>query len=479
MFKHSGIDKDRIRSLIGDGSCVYMCGIGGGGMSALAELLLYRGVRVFGSDRAESDVTDRLIRLGIRVNYTERRENLAERPFDLLIYSLSVSEDHPEYRAALDMGIPAVSRAEALGAIMKEYKTAVSVSGSHGKSTVTAMTGAVLTEAGANPTVVCGADLGGGSSLRAGGDEYIVVEGCEYCDSFLRLSPTHTVLLNLDYDHTDYFSTPEALYRSFALAAEMPSVKTVWCASDLRLSEICSPLGERAVSYGTDVLCDMTYRIVGGGAYSTVMFSGKEPIRAAAPGQHNAENIAAATALCTVLGVDHSVIVRALSRFSGIPRRLELLCRYAGSEVYYDYAHHPKEIFMTLDTLKKMSYNRIAVVFAPHTYSRTRTFLKDFAKVLSSVRAAFILPIYGARESSGEVDEGSLVSEINSLGGNAYLTDGENFALADGFDCILLLGAGDLTKIKRRIVAYEKDHSSCGARPDRSSRNNGDSNGRG
>lgn len=475
LYNHSGLNVDFIRSALRKGADIYFCGIGGIGTSALAELLFAQGVSVRGSDVARGDAARRLEALGIPVLYTQTAENITNAPPDLFVYSMSISEDNPEYLAALHSGVPAVSRAELLGAVMKDYGKAVTVSGSHGKSTVTAMIGSILSEAGAEPTVISGSDLGGGSSLRLGKRDFLVAEACEYCDSFLKLFPTHALLLNVDFDHADYFGSLDDVCRSFALAARLPSALTVYSADDERLRLIGRELSS-GVSFGCQGNADFVYGLTECGAYFTLYFDTLPPISLKIPGEHNARNAAAAATLAITLGVPSDAIVRALSEFRGIPRRLELIGKVNSARVYYDYGHHPKEILTTLDTLKKMRYNNIAVVFAPHTFSRTEALFEDFAAALSGAGKTVILSIFGAREMRGNVSEGDLASRINALGGCAVLSEDLDSIFEEAFDCILLLGAGDLTQIRQRIKEYEKNHSSYGSCTDSDRRNNRDGN---
>ena len=198
------------------------------------------------------------------------------------------------------------------------------------------------------------------------------------------------------------------------------------------------------------------------------------------PGRHNAENAAAASALACSLGIDPCVIASALSEFSGIPRRAQRIADIGGAAVYYDYGHHPKEIELTIDTLKKMRYNKIAVVFAPHTYSRTRALLDDFASVLATASVSFILPIFGAREKADGIGASTLAARIRERGGVALFKENELEQIFKGdHDCILLSGAGDLSEIKQRIENYEEDHSACSTRADLDSRSSNDNSGRG
>ena len=462
MYKHSEIGVDFLRSALHSGAGVYFCGIGGAGMSALAELLVGEGLNVRGSDVVRGNTTRRLEGLGISVFYDQTEENIVQDPPDIFVYSMSISEDNPEYLAALHLGIPAVSRAELLGALMKDYGKSISVSGSHGKSTVTAMIGVILAEAGVEPTVISGSDLGGGSSLRAGKKDYLVVEACEYCDSFLKLFPTHTVLLNVDFDHADYFKSIDDVCRSFSAAARLPTALTVYSSDDEHLRCIGKEI-HTGVSFGSKNGADFVYYTEQRGAYYTLHFEALPPIKLKIPGEHNVRNAAAAAVVALKLGIPDKAIVRALSEFSGIPRRLERIGEVNSAHVYYDYGHHPKEILTTLDTLKKMRYNNIAVVFAPHTFSRTAALLEDFAMALSEARKTVVLSIFGAREVSGSVSEADLVFRINAHGGRASLSDGLDSIFEEDLDCILLLGAGDLTQIRQRIEEYEKNYSSCGS----------------
>lgn len=454
---HSNADASRLGEVLRCARRVHFIGIGGIGISALAELLLLKGIKVSGSDVSSSEITKRLASLGAEIRVPGSAEELARSGADLAVYSLSIRADDPEYLECGRLGIPTVSRAELLGVLMKDYEYRIGISGSHGKSTVTAMLTAILSKAGLAPTVVAGAPFSSGSSLIVGEKRYFVYEACEYFDSFLHFNPTHAVILNVDLDHTDYFPDLSVLLRSFVLAADRAERLAVICTdgeSALDVAERVSvpklTLGERG---------DIRYRISEReDGFSAVFADGREIITGA-PGRHNAENAAVAAAVASELGVPWDVIAAALGEFSGIKRRLERIATLKGVPVIYDYAHHPKEIHAAIDTLEKMRYNKIAVVFRPHTYTRTAAFFDELAAALARCRYAYIAEIYAAREEPIPfVDAEALARRVTELGGSARAieTDISIEQLPSDMDCLVLMGAGDLTKIKKRITEYEK-----------------------
>lgn len=454
---HSNVDALRLRELLERVRRVHFIGIGGIGISALAELLLSRGISVSGSDASSSEITQRLSSLGADIWVPGSVEALARSGAEIAVYSLSIQADDPEYLECVRLGIPTVSRAELLGALMTDYEYRIGVSGSHGKSTVTAMLAAIFSRAGLSPTVVSGAPFATGGSLIRGGRRYLIYEACEYCDSFLHFRPTHAVILNIDLDHTDYFPDLSALSRSFTLAAERAE----------RLALICTD-GETALSVADCVSVpkltlgargDIRYGIVEHEKGFGAVFADGRELFTGAPGRHNAENAAVAAAVSMELGVPWEIIAEALSEFSGIKRRLERIATLDGVPVIYDYAHHPKEIHAAIDTLEKMRYNKIAVVFRPHTYTRTSAFFDELAAALARCRYAFIAEIYAAREEPIPfVDAAALARRVTELGGSARAidTDISIAELPSDMDCLVLMGAGDLTKIKKRITEYEK-----------------------
>ena len=459
IIGHSMTDVERITQIVkGRDVKIYFIGIGGISMSSLAMISLERGAQVFGSDIRRSDATERLERMGARIKYTQARANIMEALPHLAVYSLSISRDNPEYAAAVALGVPLVSRAEYLGALMLDYDMRIGVSGSHGKSTVTAMLGAILDRGGDSPSVLCGAELAGGIGYIRGGMSRLVYEACEYGDSFLRFSPTVQLLLNIDLDHTDYFSDISQLNESFLRLACGAREHTVLNMDDANIKNILPRISANKVTYSASAGADFGYEIFPAecGRYGFRLFGDGErtELTLGIPGRFNAENAVAAAVAAKSIGVGSSAITDALSSFEGIKRRLQHICRREGTDIYYDYAHHPKEIGAVADALFAMGYKNICAFFAPHTYSRTKAFLSEFAEALSRFGAVYVTDIYGAREGAMiGVSSAALADAVRECGGKAYALAGEDdlsHALTVGYDCIVLMGAGDLDRIKKK-----------------------------
>lgn len=439
---------------------VYFIGIGGIGMSALAELCLDRGYTVFGSDREASGITERLIAMGADIKYAPRSENITDTAPDITVYTLSISADNPEYRKSLACGILTVSRAEFLGALMKRFGSRVGVSGSHGKSTVTAMLQHILTEAGLDPTAVGGALFSSGSSYVKGSDTHLVYEACEYGDSFLRFLPSVQVMLNLDFDHADYFEDTDALKRSFTAAANLASRAVVINADCENLSSIIDNVKAPVYSFSRQYGYIYRYavRLRNNGMYSFDLFKHEKFLESFSLniiGEFNVENAVAAAVASDILGVPPSVSRRALSSFSGISRRLEKIGSRKGVDLFYDYAHHPKEIAAMHKALCDAGYKSVAAVFCPHTYTRTKALFDEFADALGKFSLCLITQIYAAREAPlPGVTSQVLAERIRKTGGRAKTCTESTvceYINEESIDCLVLLGAGNLDSIKERI----------------------------
>ncbi len=459
---HSLTDKKNIKEIIEKKSAkIYFIGIGGVSMSALSELSMSLGLRIYGSDKRRSDATERLIKRGAAITYSHGKNYIYRTMPDLIVYSLAIDSSNPEYTAASELGIPAISRAEYMGVLIERYKNSIGVSGSHGKSTVTAMLYSILKEAEMLPTVIGGAEIFFGSSFVNGEGESLVYESCEYGDSFLNFSPSIAVMLNLDFDHTDYFKTIDDIKKSFISAADLAKGAVILNADDENLRYVAEKTKSRVITFSENDGCDFKYikHPLGGGLFEFRLYRGREFCGKFSPGTRGAFNVtnAAAAAIAAIsCGISSETIAKALSEFKGIPRRIEFLHNYKNADVFYDYAHHPKEISATKDALISMGYNNICVIFAPHTYTRTKTFFNEFARELSEFSYAFITDIYGARENPiVGVSASSLAAAVRENGGRSEtVCDGNVKELLEGssFDCIVLMGAGDLENIKKQII---------------------------
>ena len=448
---HSGTDPVKIREICERrAGRIHFVGAGGVGMCSLAVLMSERGFKVTGSDARESELTRNLLERGIDIRLGASPELSAAA--DLVVYTLAVPEDHPDVTAAERAGVPSVSRAELLGALMAKCPEGPGISGSHGKSTVTAMTDSILRAAGGSPTTVIGAVLcDTGLPLREGDGRTLVYEACEYKDSFLRFSPTAAVYTSLELDHTDYFRDLEALRASFlqsASACPLPILSTDGEA----LGELSRELKRPHVTYGErggDVTADI--RLREGGRYSLKIrhASGVTPeILLKVPAEYNARNALSAAALAISIGIDEDAVCRGLSDFSGLSRRMEYIGEAAGRPVYYDYAHHPTEVRAAIEGLREACRMPVTVIFKPHTFSRTRAFLSEFASALSLADRVIILDVDPVREKrDSRVSSETLAARIGG-GASAVPSDAAaRLALSGKPSAVILMGAGEVGEV--------------------------------
>lgn len=432
---------------------VFFVGIGGIGMQGLALALCRRGYAVRGSDARESPALATLRAAGIEV--TIGHSATAAEWADVLVYTLAIALDNPALAAARARGVPCFSRADLLGYLMSAYPRRVCVAGMHGKSTVTAMLAAILSEAGLSPTVFGGSAVSPtGEAVLLGKGEIALAEACEYKDSFLALAPTHALALNIEWEHPDYFRGEEQVAASFSrylAGAEVAILPDCGLPASLALPPC--PILRFGDSAGADAratdLC-----LTGQGSAFTYHAGGVARGRVTLPllGLHNIKNALAALAACEALGVDLDAATRALSRFRGTARRLQRrgVCREI--EIYEDYAHHPTEIRASLAALRTAlpPSGRIFCFFEPHTYSRTAAFFSDFAAALSAADRLFLFDIYAAREKNESgISSRALAAAVS---GARFCADYEMalsllFSEARAGDLAVFMGAGDIHRI--------------------------------
>lgn len=428
---------------------VHFVGIGGIGVSAIARMMLCSGKKVSGSDISESKITKELSCLGASVYIGHRAENLPK-DADTLIYTIAADEDNPEISAARKNRIRIMSYPESLSALSKNYFT-IAVSGTHGKTTTTAMLSDVLWSAGINPTVIVGSLLKNSGSNFIHGDApayvlskeqkhgVLLLEACEYRRSFLNLRPKILVITNIDNDHLDYFKDMDDIFSAFReLAMKVPEDGAVIAdLSDKDVEKTLKGIKARTVDYST--------------AESAKDFS------LSVYGEHNRKNAKAALALAGVLRLDLAKAKDALSRFSGTWRRFEHKGRSrGGAEIYDDYAHHPTEIRATLSGAReKFPKNKIIAVFQPHLYSRTRILLDDFAMAFGAADEVILAPIYAAREP---FDPGIRSEDIaKRIGAKAVSRPDfesiiSHLGNAPKNSVIITLGAGDIYKVGEALI---------------------------
>jgi len=438
---------------------IFFIGIGGVHMSALAVYSKQRGYAVSGSEREETERVVRLRQAGIPVYIGH--DGIHVKGADIVVYTLAIPEDNPEYVAAREAGVPLFSRAEYLGLLMGDFRRRIGVAGSHGKSTVTAMLGEIFWRAGRAPNVFCGAPVRAfGESYFFGGGEDLIFEACEYRRSFLFFSPTLAVVLNTGHDHVDTYPTAPAAREAFSSFAALPEQRgTVLVNAD---DEGALSAGRkspaRCVTFGLGARADfrvedVRYRM-GRASFIPVTPTGKwERISLRVAGRHNLYNALAALAAARLSGLGEEEIAAGLTAFCGAGRRMEYKGLLCGARVYDDYAHHPEEIAATLGAARELLPvgGRLFVVFQSHTYSRTASFLGEIAAALRGADRVLIADIYAAREKdtlgmSKEVLAAAVGERALAPQGLAEITWILLSELSAG-DVLVVMGAGDIDRI--------------------------------
>ncbi len=446
---------------------VHFIGIGGISMSGLAEILLSRHFNISGSDSKESELTQKLVREGAVVNYPQKAENITD-DIDVVVYTAAIHPDNPEFAAAKDAGIPMLSRAELLGELMRNFKQAINVSGTHGKTTTTSMITEILLEAEADPTVSVGGmlkDIGG--NIRVGGQDTFVVEACEYTNSFLSFFPTIEVILNVEADHLDFFKDIDDIRHSFRLFAEkLPEDGLLVINSDIKHYDyFTTGLNCRCITYGHDKDSDYTANFISYDKLAhptyTLFYKGEEiaKVELGVTGEHNIYNSMAAIAVCRDLGIDMDTILRGLRRFAGTDRRFQKKGSVNGFTIIDDYAHHPQEIAATIEAAKKYPHRKLWIAFQPHTYSRTAALLDDFAGALSQADEIVLADIYAAREKNTiGISSDDLRKHMLEQNTNVYyipeFADIEKFLLErvkEG-DVLITMGAGNIYEVGEDLL---------------------------
>ncbi|MBR1983549.1 MAG: UDP-N-acetylmuramate--L-alanine ligase [Clostridia bacterium] len=435
---------------------IHFIGIGGISQSALAKYCLSRGTSVSGSDARLSEITKELKSLGIKVYLGHHGLSVIGK--DLVVYSSAVSENCPELVTARERGIPIISRAEFLGEILKAYKTKIAVSGSHGKTTTTAMLGEIFVKAKLNPTIFLGGEYFSYGNFRKGGKKYAITEACEYKKNFLMLPHDSSIVLNVDNDHLDSYLNMDDMINCFNkfLGDGLALVN----ADDQNASKLFN----RAVAtFGikkTATFNAKNLRLEKNG-YSFDFYAYQKKIgriKLSVLGKHNVINALASAGLAYLYGVKFLVIKKALFEFKGVKRRNEFIGQLSDAKVYADYAHHPTEIKSTLETFRHNK--KTLVVFQPHTYSRTKNLMQDFIDVFSKVENLIIYKTYSAREkfddngSAYKLNENLRLVNVNSIYADDFCQLQQQIIakLEDKIDKILVLGAGDVYEDVKKII---------------------------
>ena len=446
---------------------VHFIGIGGISMSGLAEILLEEGFTISGSDSKESELTDHLTANGAQIFYGQRASNIID-GIDLVVYTAAIHPDNPEYACAKEKGIPMMTRADLLGQIMTNYKIPIAVSGTHGKTTTTSMASHVLLEGGMDPTISVGGILPAiGGNLRVGNSDTFITEACEYTNSFLSFFPKISIILNMDADHLDFFKDIDDIRHSFRLFAEkLPADGTLIINSDTpHYEDIIEDLPCRVITYGLEHEADYTAEQITYDEFGHPTFICKykgNPVGTFSlkvPGIHNVSNALSVIALGYLLALDPDVIQKGLTNFTGTDRRFQFKGEIGGVTIIDDYAHHPTEIKATLTSAKNYPHKTTWCVFQPHTYTRTKALLPDFAEALTLADHVVLADIYAAREKNTlGVSSKDLQRCILELGTPCEyfptFDEIENYLLENcvGGDLLITMGAGDVVQIGEHLL---------------------------
>ncbi len=451
---------------------VHFIGIGGIGMSGIAEILLSQGFNISGSDLTKTEVTDRLESIGVKVYEGHSTENLKEA--DVVVFSSAVNLENPEVKEAIARKIPVIKRAEMLAECMR-MKYGIGIAGTHGKTTTTSMVGLVLTEAGIDPTIIVGGKLSslGGTNARLGKGDFIVVEADEFDRTFLKLTPTIAAITTLEKEHLDTYKDLEDIKTAFIeFANKVPFFGfVVLCLDEPALQDIIPQINKKIITYGISPQADVrALNITHSANHSefTVSYLGQElgNIKLNLPGLHNIKNSLVAVSIAKEMGVEFSVIQNALSKFNGVYRRFET--KYNDDVmVIDDYAHHPTEINVTLDGIRRGWNRRLVAIFQPHLFSRTKDFYLEFGRSFLNSDIFICTDVYPAREKPIEGITGQMIADTAKKFGHKhvyYEPDKTKIpelleSIYQKDDIVITMGAGDIWKYGEKFVEILKSMS--------------------
>ena len=446
---------------------VHFIGIGGISMSGLAEILLEEGFHISGSDAKESALTDALEKKGARIYYGQRASNISDST-DVVVYTAAIHPDNPEFARAKELGIPMLTRAELLGQIMRNYDTPIAVAGTHGKTTTTSMLSHILLKGDCDPTISVGGILPAiGGNIRVGQSETFLTEACEYTNSFLSFFPKISIILIMDADHLDFFKDIDDIRRSFRRFAELlPADGTLIINADTpEYQSITEGLSCQVITYGLEnnadyTASDITYDEFGHASFN-VRYKGSDLGRCSlkVPGSHNVSNALSAVAAGRLLNLPWEVIAEGLLSFTGTDRRFQYKGTVGGVTIIDDYAHHPTEIEATLKAAANYPHRKVWCVFQPHTYTRTKALLPEFAQALTLADHVVLADIYAARETDTlGISSEDLADRIRELGTPCEyfptFDEIENFLLENCTqgDLLITMGAGDVVNIGEQLL---------------------------
>lgn len=445
---------------------IHFIGIGGISMSGIAEIVKSLGANVTGSDIAESELTQKLSEDGMAIKYGHHAEMIDNA--DIVVYTAAIHEDDPERIETKKLNKENYERAEFLGIISKEYQNCLCISGTHGKSTTTGMVSLIFLEAKLNPTIQIGAMLSQiNGNTYIGDNNYLIMESCEYVDSFLHFHPTGIIITNIDNDHLDYFKNLDNIKKSFNKYVNLLPENGILIKNndDTNSNNVEKGYEGKIITYGIKNNSDFMAKNISKndlGHYSFDIYYHDElltTINLNINGYHNIYNTLAAFALSYNYIKDINTIKNGLEKYRGVGRRFEYLGTYNGAYIYDDYAHHPTEIKTTLTSVKEVKHNKDYCIFQSHTYSRTKEHLDAFADVLSKFDNIIIAPIYPAREINNfNISEDMLVDKIKEKNPNVIYLD--SFAKITDYiknnvqekDLVITVGAGPVNKISQDLV---------------------------
>ena len=445
---------------------IHFIGIGGSGMCPLAEILHHDGFQLTGSDINESDTLARIRSYNIPVFMGHRPENIGDA--ELVVYTAAVKKDNPELVAARERGIPALERSVMLGIVTRRYRNSIAVSGTHGKTTTTAMITQVCIDGNLDPSAIIGGKLPYiGGNGRVGKSETIICEACEYVDTFLQLTPAVSIILNIDADHLDYFKTVDNIIKSFHQFSTQTSRVLIVNGDDANTRKAVQGVtGAKIITFGLKPGNDYSAARISDKEKAcedfTVLKNGKKllDVSLSIPGRHNIYNALAAAATADYLGIPADCIADSLHRFTGVHRRFEILGKFNGITVADDFAHHPTELTATLTAAMHMGFRQVWALFQPHTFSRTYLLLDDFAKALSIPDHVILSRILAVRETNTyHIYSKDLAEKIPGSVCRDTFEEMADYVMARAQpgDLILTLGGGDIYKCANLIVKRYKE----------------------
>ena len=445
---------------------IHFIGIGGISMSALAEICINKKYNVSGSDMHGSELTEKLASQGAKIFIGHAKENISD-DIDIVVYTAAIHPDNPELIEAKNKNKLTINRAAFLGQLMREYKNSIAVSGTHGKTTTTSMLSTIFEHAELDPTILVGGNLKSiGGNVKIGHSDHFITEACEYVDSFLNFNPKIAIVLNIEEDHLDYFSGIDEIKASFNKFGKLlPSDGYFVINGDNQNMDILHDVKAKAIKFGkkesNDVIIEnIAFDDLGCGSFD-LNYMGKKltGFKLSVPGLHNIYNATSAIIVSLVSGIDLETVKEGIIDYTGVGRRFERKGQYNGAAIIDDYAHHPTEIKATLSTAKRFKKGTLWCVFQPHTYTRTKALMDDFAKALTLADHVVLADIYAARETDTlGISSSMLAEKVNALGGCADYFDSfdkiETCLLENckPGDVLITMGAGDVVKIGEKLL---------------------------